>query len=76
MENSAELLEPYYIFLKMNQKKNLMQQKKTIADFERESRTPQVRTLRDIQRTFEEAGVEFENDERGVGVKLILKIIS
>ena len=47
--------------------------KKTIADFERENRTPQTRTLRDIQRTFEEAGVEFETSERGFGIRLITK---
>jgi transcriptional regulator with XRE-family HTH domain len=34
---------------------------KTIADFERESRTPYDRTLADIQRALESAGVEFTN---------------
>jgi transcriptional regulator with XRE-family HTH domain len=34
---------------------------KTIADFERESRTPYDRTLADVQRAFEAAGVEFTN---------------
>jgi transcriptional regulator with XRE-family HTH domain len=34
---------------------------KTIADFERESRTPYDRTLADIERAFEAAGVEFTN---------------
>jgi transcriptional regulator with XRE-family HTH domain len=35
---------------------------KTIADFERESRTPYDRTLADIGRVFEAAGVEFTGD--------------
>src|SRR5471032_1363977 len=34
---------------------------KTIADFERESRMPYDRTLADVQRAFEAAGVEFTN---------------
>jgi transcriptional regulator with XRE-family HTH domain len=33
--------------------------KKTIADFEREARTPYARTLEAIQRALEAAGVEF-----------------
>jgi transcriptional regulator with XRE-family HTH domain len=32
---------------------------KTIADFERGATSPQPRTLRDIQRIFEQEGIEF-----------------
>jgi transcriptional regulator with XRE-family HTH domain len=42
---------------------------KTIADFERESRTPYDRTLADVQKAFEAAGVEFTNGGEP-GVKL------
>jgi transcriptional regulator with XRE-family HTH domain len=41
----------------------------TIADFERGSREPIKRTLKDIRRNFEEAGMEFINED-GIGVKL------
>ena len=41
----------------------------TIADFERESREPIKRTLKEIRRTFEEAKIKFIN-ENGIGVKL------
>jgi len=43
---------------------------KTIADFERESRTPYDRTLADIQRAFEVAWVEFTNGGQP-GVRLM-----
>lgn len=43
--------------------------KKTIADFELGERTPYPRTLADIVRTFEAAGVEFTNGD-APGVKL------
>ena len=42
---------------------------KTITDFERESRTPYERTLADVQRAFEAAGVVFTNGGEP-GVKL------
>lgn len=47
--------------------------KATIADFEREKekRTPYERTIDDLKRAFEEAGIEFENDEKACGVRLL-----
>ena len=43
---------------------------KTIADFERGATVPQDRTLRDIQRAFEDAGIEFLFDgARGLGLR-------
>ena len=45
----------------------------TIADFERGAREPAVRTLRDIRKAFEDAGIKFINDEAWLGVKLSLK---
>lgn len=47
--------------------------KATIADFERGKRTPYGRTLRDLQKVFEEEGIEFQSDERGFGVKLLFQ---
>ena len=43
--------------------------RKTIADYERETSVPQVRTLRDIQRSVEQLGIEliFEG-QRGTGI--------
>ncbi len=41
----------------------------TIADFERGSREPIKRTLKDIRRNLEGAGIEFINED-GIGVKL------
>ncbi len=35
--------------------------KQTLADFERGARSPYERTLRDIQRALESAGIEFTN---------------
>ena len=47
---------------------------KTIADFERSARTPYERTLRDLQKALEEAGVEFiPANGGGVGVRLKVK---
>lgn len=45
---------------------------RTITDFERGARRPQNRTLADIRRAFEDAGVIFidEDDDAGVGVRL------
>jgi hypothetical protein len=43
---------------------------KTIADFERGSRAPYERTLADVRRSLESAGVEFTNgDQPGVRMK-------
>jgi DNA-binding XRE family transcriptional regulator len=48
--------------------------KKTIADFEREARTPYPRTLTDIRAALERAGVEFiDENGRGPGVRLVAK---
>lgn len=45
--------------------------KKTIADFERGARSPYVRTLDDLRRALEAAGVEFiEQNGHGPGVRL------
>lgn len=44
---------------------------KTIADFERSARKPQARTLVDLRRALEEAGVEFiDPNGGGAGVRL------
>jgi transcriptional regulator with XRE-family HTH domain len=45
---------------------------RTIIDFERGARRPHTRTLADIGRAFEDAGVIFidEDDDAGVGVRL------
>jgi transcriptional regulator with XRE-family HTH domain len=40
----------------------------TIADFERGVRTPFARTLRDIRIALEEEGIEFLNNDKGIGV--------
>ena len=39
--------------------------RKTVADFEKETRRLQVRTRRDIARALEGAGVRFDSDEGG-----------
>ena len=46
--------------------------KATIVDFERGSRRPYERTLRDLRTVLERAGIEFldADDQRGVGVCL------
>ncbi len=44
---------------------------RTLIDFERRARSPQRRTLYDIRRALEEAGVIFiDADEEGPGVRL------
>ncbi|MES2676719.1 MAG: helix-turn-helix transcriptional regulator [Pseudomonadota bacterium] len=43
----------------------------TIADFERGSRELTGRTLKELKRTLEDAGIEFINDDEGLGVKLL-----
>lgn len=45
----------------------------TIADFERGSREPTKRTLRDIRKTFEDAGIRFRNESNSLGIDLIEK---
>ncbi|WP_275667829.1 helix-turn-helix domain-containing protein [Paramagnetospirillum kuznetsovii] len=44
--------------------------KQTLADFERGARTPYPRTLADILKALEVAGVGLVDDELGVGVRL------
>jgi ribosome-binding protein aMBF1 (putative translation factor) len=44
---------------------------KTIADFEREARTPQRRTIEDIKMIFEKAGIRFKNEDGSFGVELV-----
>ena len=46
---------------------------KTIADFEREARTPQRRIAEDIRTIFEEAGIKFKNKNGVSGVEIIEK---
>jgi DNA-binding XRE family transcriptional regulator len=44
--------------------------KRTIAEFELDKRVPHDRTLRDIQASFERAGIEFLFEgARGVGIR-------
>ena len=45
--------------------------KQTLADFERGARNPYARTLADIEKTLEAAGVGLIDDEFGVGVMLL-----
>lgn len=45
----------------------------TIAHFERGSTQPSARTLSDLKRAFEDAGIKFINDGEGLGVKLLQK---
>ena len=45
----------------------------TIADFERKKSQPIARTMADIQRTFEEAGIEFINDDQKIGAVVLKK---
>jgi transcriptional regulator with XRE-family HTH domain len=47
--------------------------RETIGNFERKISSPTVRTLLDIRKAFENAGIEFINDEKGEGVKLLKK---
>lgn len=47
--------------------------KATIADFEREKRTPYSRTLRDIQKSFTDNNIEFEITETTCGLRLVTK---
>lgn len=42
----------------------------TLADFETDKRKPYDRTVADIQRTFEDAGIEFiPEDGKGAGIR-------
>jgi len=43
----------------------------TITEFERGLRELAARTMKELVRTFEEVGVEFINDDKGLGVKLL-----
>ena len=45
--------------------------RETIGNFEREIGNATARTLIDLQRAFEGAGIEFINDKAGQGVKLL-----
>lgn len=45
----------------------------TIANFERKKINPISRTLKELKATFEEAGIEFENSEEGIGLRLSKK---
>lgn len=45
--------------------------KNSISDFEKGARIPQPKNLEDIRKVFEEVGIEFENNERALGVKLL-----
>ena len=46
--------------------------RRTVVDFERGARSPYDRTLADIQRALESAGIEFtNNDAPGVRLKLL-----
>lgn len=47
--------------------------RETIGNFEREISSPTARTLLDIRKAFEEAGIEFVNNDKGEGVKLLKK---
>ena len=61
-------------FLEWKQKdlsKNSLIAVSTIADFERGHSNPNKRTLQDLIRTFENAGIKFLNDEEGEGVRLL-----
>ena len=50
--------------------KESMVSKRAIANFESENTVPQDRTLRDLQRAFEDAGLSFIMDGmRGIGVR-------
>lgn len=45
--------------------------KRTIADFERGATIPHERTLRDIEQTLVELGIEFQFDgAKGVGIRM------
>ena len=48
---------------------------KTITDFERGATNPQRRIIEDIEEIFVNAGIKFENDSEGQGVKLINKTL-
>jgi transcriptional regulator with XRE-family HTH domain len=43
----------------------------TITEFERGLRDLADRTMKELKRTFEDAGIEFIDDEKGEGVKLL-----
>jgi transcriptional regulator with XRE-family HTH domain len=43
----------------------------TITEFERGLRELAARTMKELIRTFEDAGIEFIDDQKGKGVKLL-----
>lgn len=45
----------------------------TVAHFERGSTEPSKRTIADLKRAFEDAGIEFVDDEIRVGATLLKK---
>jgi DNA-binding XRE family transcriptional regulator len=45
--------------------------RETIGNFEREISNPTPRTMIDLKKAFEDAGIRFENDDEGQGVKLL-----
>jgi transcriptional regulator with XRE-family HTH domain len=50
---------------------------KTIADFERGARAPYLRTLEDVRRALEKAGIEFiEENGGGAGIRLRKRRVS
>ncbi|MFT6332153.1 MAG: hypothetical protein ACJAW3_000481 [Lentimonas sp.] len=47
--------------------------RETIGNFEREFGNATTRTQIDLKRAFKDAGIRFENDDEGQGVKLLNK---
>ena len=47
--------------------------RETIGNFEREISKPTARTLIDLEKAFNDFGIEFFNDEKGEGVRLLKK---
>ena len=45
----------------------------TITEFERGLRELAVRTMKELKRTFEEAGIEFINDDQKIGAVVLKK---
>jgi len=47
--------------------------RETIGNFEREISKPTARTLIDLRKAFEDAGIEFINDDKGEGLIVLKK---
>ena len=47
--------------------------RETIGNFEREISKPTSRTLIDLRKAFEDAGIEFINDDKGEGLIVLKK---